>query len=126
MPLYSLYFIFFIFCNIGFPGSSAFVAEFTACVALSKISFLALLVVLLGAFLLVGANLLLIRILFGPPQRIYIAVYQDLSFYSGDHFALIIFFSLSLLVGIFPELIFIVLEDLGEYYFFKTADALIY
>lgn len=126
MPLFSLYFIFFIFCNIGFPGSSAFVAEFTACVALSKISIVALAVVLLGSLVLVGANLWLLRILFGPPQQVYISVYQDISFFSGDHLSLIIFFSLSILVGIFPEFIFIALEDTCEYYFFKTSDALIY
>jgi len=57
MPLFSLYFLFFVFCNIGFPGSSAFVAELTAFISLANVSIFSLLVVLFGAFLLVVANL---------------------------------------------------------------------
>jgi NADH-quinone oxidoreductase subunit M len=39
MPVFSLYFLFFMFCNIGFPGSSAFIAEITSFICFAKISF---------------------------------------------------------------------------------------
>jgi NADH-quinone oxidoreductase subunit M len=57
MPLFSLYLLFFIFCNIGFPGSTAFVAELTAFISLLNVSFVLLLFVLFSAFLLVFVNL---------------------------------------------------------------------
>jgi NADH:ubiquinone oxidoreductase subunit 4 (subunit M) len=57
MPLFGLYFLFFVFCNIGFPGSSAFVAELTAFISLAQVSLFLLFFVLFGAFLLVVANL---------------------------------------------------------------------
>jgi NADH-quinone oxidoreductase subunit M len=122
MPLFSLYFLFFIFCNIGFPGSSAFVAELTAFISLANISFFLLFIVLLAAFLLVIVNLWLLHILFGAPNVTYISRYKDIEFWSGDHFSLFILLFVLLCVGLFPDFIFSNLEELAEYYFTKLAD----
>lgn len=119
MPLFTLYFLFFMFCNIGFPGSSAFVAELTAFISLANVSLILLFFVLFGAFLLVIANLWLVHILFGAPNLTYIKNYKDIEFWSGDHFALITLAIALLVVGLFPEYLFILFENLSDYYFFR-------
>jgi NADH:ubiquinone oxidoreductase subunit 4 (subunit M) len=122
MPLFGLYFLFFVFCNIGFPGSSAFVAELTAFISLAQVSLFLLFFVLFGAFLLVVANLWLVHVLFGAPNTVYIKHYKDIEFWSGDHFALMILAIVLVFMGVFPEQFFIMFENLFEYYFFRFTN----
>jgi NADH-quinone oxidoreductase subunit M len=57
MPVFSLYVTFFIFCNIGFPGSPGFVAELLAFLSLGSVSFVFLALVFVSVFVLVFINL---------------------------------------------------------------------
>jgi hypothetical protein len=59
--------------------------------------------------------------LFGPPNVTYIKRYQDVEFWSGDHFALFTLAFTLIAVGLFPDMLFSALEELSEYYFVRLA-----
>ena len=119
MPLFSVYVTFFIFCNIGFPGSPGFVAELLAFLSLGSISFAFLFLIFISVFILVFVNLWFLRILYGPLHTVLIKNYGDLSFFSGEHIALLLLVFGTIFLGLCPSTIFSVIHDDVSYYLLR-------
>jgi len=81
MPLYSFFFMVFIFANMGLPGTSGFIGEFLVFNNLLFESFLAVFFLFL-AFFLTGVYTVwhLNRLLYSPYASILIFSYCDLTF----------------------------------------------
>lgn len=102
MPIFVMFFMFFSFCNISFPGTSSFIGEFLILLGISKVSFILTFFSLLGIILSASyAIWLLNRISFGMLKIHYSMYFQDISrreFY--------IFISLTIVIlwlGIYPN-----------------------
>lgn len=81
LPLFSWFLIVISLANIGFPGTSNFIAEFLLLTALIQSTPFLLIPVLFGMFLSTGSTLLLLlRVLFGHVKTSYITTgFCDLS-----------------------------------------------
>ena len=101
MPLFTVFFMFFSFSNISFPGTSSFIGELLILSGLVKLSFILVFLSLLGVILSASyAIWLLNRIVFSTLKTYYFFIFQDIS--RREFFIL---FNLSLLVfwiGIYP------------------------
>nr|YP_010620228.1 NADH dehydrogenase subunit 4 [Dictyomenia sonderi]WAX04264.1 NADH dehydrogenase subunit 4 [Dictyomenia sonderi] len=102
MPLFVLFFTFFSFSNISFPGTSSFIAELLILVSLSKISFVLLSFSLFGVILSACyAIWLLNRISFGVLNIHYFLLFQDIS---RREFCIMVILSWIILwLGIYPN-----------------------
>jgi NADH-quinone oxidoreductase subunit M len=80
MPLFTVFFMFFSFANIGFPGTSSFIGEFLVLVGSFQIStvltFFSATSMILGAAYSIW---LLNRVTFGVLKTQYFTVFQDVS-----------------------------------------------
>ena len=95
MPLFSIFFVFFSFCNISFPGTSSFIGEFMILAGLVKVSLNLIFVSLFGIILSAGYSIwLLNRIIFSTLKLHYFNLFQDIS---RREFFILINFSLSIL-----------------------------
>nr|AHB34946.1 NADH dehydrogenase subunit 4 [Neoporphyra perforata]AIB08172.1 NADH dehydrogenase subunit 4 [Neoporphyra perforata] len=103
MPVFSLFLLFFIFSNIGFPGTSSFVGELLVLIGLFQFSpistFLSAFSIIIGA----GYSIWLFnRICFGSLKMHYITSFQDIS---RREFYILVPLVVSILwMGIYPEI----------------------
>nr|YP_010620274.1 NADH dehydrogenase subunit 4 [Amplisiphonia pacifica]WAX04310.1 NADH dehydrogenase subunit 4 [Amplisiphonia pacifica] len=102
MPLFIIFFMFFSFSNISFPGTSSFIGEFLILIGLSKISFILVSIALLGIILSASyAIWLLNRISFGLLNTYYFTKFQDIS---RREFCIMFILSFMILwLGIYPN-----------------------
>lgn len=105
MPMYIFFFFFFTFSNISFPGTAGFIGEFLIYLSSFKINIWVCLLTSLGILLLPFYFLLLLqRISFGSFTPYILNTYnQDLTL-KEIHLLIPLFF-LTLLFGIFPNII---------------------
>nr|YP_011017790.1 NADH dehydrogenase subunit 4 [Pseudoceramium inkyui]WQF69636.1 NADH dehydrogenase subunit 4 [Pseudoceramium inkyui] len=80
MPLFILFFLFFSFSNIAFPGTSSFIGEILVLLGCVKINLVLTFFMTFGVILSAGYSIwLLNRLSFGVLKLDYFTVYQDLS-----------------------------------------------
>nr|YP_010620205.1 NADH dehydrogenase subunit 4 [Dipterosiphonia australica]WAX04241.1 NADH dehydrogenase subunit 4 [Dipterosiphonia australica] len=102
MPLFTIFFMFFSFANISFPGTSSFIGELLILVGLSKISFSLVAFALLGVLFSASyAIWLLNRISFGTLNLFYLNQFQDIS--RREFWILLALSFLVLWLGIYPS-----------------------
>nr|YP_010620182.1 NADH dehydrogenase subunit 4 [Gredgaria maugeana]WAX04218.1 NADH dehydrogenase subunit 4 [Gredgaria maugeana] len=102
MPLFTIFFMFFSFANISFPGTSSFIGEFLILVSLSKINLSLLSFSLIGIIFSAGyAIWLLNRISFGSLNLYYFKNFQDIS--RREFFILSLLSLVVLWIGLFPS-----------------------
>ena len=102
MPLFSIFFMFFSFSNISFPGTSSFIGELMILSGLIKISLVLSFLSLFGIILSAGyAIWLLNRVIFSTLKLQYFSLFQDLS---RREFLILLNFTLSILwIGLYPS-----------------------
>nr|WCH57935.1 NADH dehydrogenase subunit 4 [Hypnea nidifica] len=102
MPLYGIFFLFFTFANIGFPGTSSFIGEILVLLGVFQINttltFFSSLGMILGAAYSIW---LFNRISFGSIKLNYLLIYQDIS--RREFFILIPIAVLVLWMGVYPS-----------------------
>lgn len=104
MPIFSVFFTIFTMANIGLPGTSSFVGEFLIIAGCLLINSWASIFSASGMVLGVGYSLwLLNKILFGNIKTSSIKNFKDLT--RMEFFCLLPFLILTILLGLFPELI---------------------
>ena len=80
MPLFVIFFFFFSFCNIGFPGTSSFIGELLILVGSFQSNIFLTLLVSFSIILSAGYSIwLLNRVSFGLLRTTYFSNFQDLS-----------------------------------------------
>lgn len=108
MPIFTIFFMFFTFANIGFPGTSSFVGELLVLIGAFQNSLL--LTIFISTSMILGAAYsiwLLNRIVFGVLKLNYLKTFQDVS---RREFWMLLLLSLSVLwMGLYPS---IFLEEL--------------
>lgn len=101
MPVYSIYFLFFILANIAMPGTSNFIGEFLILCSIYSFNIFACIISVLGVILSGSYSLWLVnRIIFGNINTIQINFFNDLSF--REFFILFFLSYLTLLMGLYP------------------------
>ena len=102
MPLFSIYFFFFLFANIGFPCTSSFVSELLILIGLSKISLFITFLCAIGIILSAAYSIwLLNRVLFGILKLNFIKFYQDIS---RREFFILFYLTLNVFwIGLYPN-----------------------
>ena len=100
IPCFSFYFIFFIFCNINFPGTAGFITEIFLCVGLSFISYFLVFINFVSSFFLVVASLHLLRVLYGLSSKFALRVLGDLSY--EEHVSFFFLAAATLFIGLSP------------------------
>nr|YP_010330463.1 NADH dehydrogenase subunit 4 [Porphyridium aerugineum]UNJ18821.1 NADH dehydrogenase subunit 4 [Porphyridium aerugineum] len=118
-PLYSIFFRFFSFANLGFPGTASFVAELLILVSLSQISFFLLLFSAVSLFFSAAYSIWIAsRLCFTCNKINYFKAYQDIT---KHEFAVILpLFSFVLYFGFQP----LVLSNLLKNYTLVLLDCL--
>nr|YP_010620021.1 NADH dehydrogenase subunit 4 [Symphyocladiella dendroidea]WAX04034.1 NADH dehydrogenase subunit 4 [Symphyocladiella dendroidea] len=102
MPLYIIFFSFFSFSNISFPGTSSFIGEFLILIGLSKVSFILVGISLFGVILSASyAIWLLNRVSFNLLTTYYFIQFQDIS--RREFFIMLILSFVILWLGIYPS-----------------------
>ena len=105
LPLFSSFLMIFIFANIGFPGTCNFIGEITIFVGLVDRNTLVLIVAITGVILSVLYSIFFLnRVIFGNINVSYITHFKDINF--REIAVVIPLFLLTILLGIFPDLIF--------------------
>lgn len=101
MPMFVIFFMFFSFSNISFPGTSSFIGELLILISIFKINFSLLIGALIGVVLSAGyAIWLLNRVSFGTLKIYYSVNFQDIS---RREFFILLLLSFSVLwLGIYP------------------------
>lgn len=101
MPLFSIFFMFFSFSNISFPGTSSFIGEFMILSGLIKVSLSLVFISLFGVILSAAYSIwLLNRVIFSNFKIHYFSFFQDIS---RREFLILITFTITILwVGIYP------------------------
>ena len=80
MPLFVIFFFFFSFCNIGFPGTSSFIGELLVLVGSFQSNIFLTLITSLSIILSACYSIwLLNRLSFGSLRLIYLKTFQDIS-----------------------------------------------
>jgi len=103
MPIFTSFFLFFSFCNLGFPGTSSFIGELLILVSAYKISSCLTFLVSLSMILAAAYSIWLFnRISFGTLKVHYISLFQDISRREFFIFAPLVV--LILCMGIYPAL----------------------
>lgn len=102
MPIFSLFFIFFIFSNIAVPGTSSFTGEFLILIGSFKMNKI---ITFLGATGMIFGGIyslwLLNRIIYGNFKNNYILIIQDLTY--REFFIITILSILILWFGLYPN-----------------------
>lgn len=110
MPLFVIFFFFFSFCNIGFPGTSSFVGELLVLIGAFQsnafLTFLTSFSIILSACYSIW---LLNRLSFGLIKTVYFTTFQDIS--RREFYILLPLMFLTLWMGLFPN------HFLGEIHF---------
>nr|YP_009114076.1 NADH dehydrogenase subunit 4 [Hildenbrandia rubra]AHB62139.1 NADH dehydrogenase subunit 4 [Hildenbrandia rubra] len=104
MPLFSIFFLFFTFANIAFPGTSSFVGELL--VLISSLQFSAVLTFFISFNVVLSASYsiwLFNRVNFGVLKTFYVTQFQDLS--KREFSILFIFSFLVCWLGVYPSII---------------------
>jgi proton-translocating NADH-quinone oxidoreductase chain M len=104
MPVFTLFLTFFIFSNIGFPGTSSFVGELLVLLGLVNSSMI--LTFFVSISLILGAAYsiwLLNRVCFGILKLEYLITFQDIS--RREFWILFIFMVLISWIGIYPNIL---------------------
>nr|WCH57647.1 NADH dehydrogenase subunit 4 [Hypnea wynnei] len=102
MPLYGIFFLFFTFANIGFPGTSSFIGEILVLLGVFQINTVLAFFASLGMILGAAYSIWLFnRISFGSLKLNYLSIYQDVS--RREFFILIPITGLILWMGIYPN-----------------------
>nr|YP_009515587.1 NADH dehydrogenase subunit 4 [Sirodotia delicatula]AVK39592.1 NADH dehydrogenase subunit 4 [Sirodotia delicatula] len=102
MPIFSLFFLFFSFANIGFPGTSSFVGELLVLLGAFQSSVILVLCISFSIVLSAAYSIWMFnRIMFGTLKLEYTDTFQDIS-----RREFVILFSITFLVfwmGLYPE-----------------------
>ena len=115
MPLYSFFLFYFLFCNLGFPGSINFIGEILILIGLINYSFFFFIIILISFFLSVIYSIWLPnRIVFG--NIIFLRNYFDLD--ERELLVLLSYFLSSLYLGIFPNFFLNTLVSSLFYFFY--------
>lgn len=102
MPIFVIFFMFFSFSNISFPGTSSFIGELLILISVAKVSLVLVSAALLGVLFSASyAIWLLNRISFGTLKLYYSNLFQDVS---RREFLILFLLSLNILwLGIYPN-----------------------
>nr|YP_009988307.1 NADH dehydrogenase subunit 4 [Gelidiella acerosa]QNM39445.1 NADH dehydrogenase subunit 4 [Gelidiella acerosa] len=80
MPLFGIFFLFFSFANLGFPGTSSFIGEFLVLLGIFKSSVFTTILASLGMIFGAAYSIWLFnRIIFGVLKNQYFLFFQDIS-----------------------------------------------
>jgi len=102
MPLFVIFFMFFSFANIGFPGTSSFIGEFLILIGIFQLNILITIFSMSGVVLSAAYSIwLLNRVSFNNLRLNYISVFQDIS--RREFLILISLLVPTLWLGIFPN-----------------------
>nr|YP_010620251.1 NADH dehydrogenase subunit 4 [Deltalsia parasitica]WAX04287.1 NADH dehydrogenase subunit 4 [Deltalsia parasitica] len=102
MPLFIIFFTFFSFSNISFPGTSSFVGELLILIGLSKVSFILVSFAFIGVILSASYTIwLLNRVCFGLLSTFYFTKFQDIS--RREFLILLLLTFIILWLGIYPH-----------------------
>ena len=101
MPFFTIFFMFFSFANISFPGTSSFIGELMILAGLVKVSLTLTLLALISIILSAGyAIWLLNRVVFSTLKTHYFSLFQDVS---RREFSILITFTLLVVwLGLYP------------------------
>ena len=103
MPLFAIFFLFFTFCNISFPGTSGFIGEMLVLLGAFYINKIVAILATFGTILgAVYSVWLYNRIFFGSLNTKYINIYSDMN--RREFFILFPLVILILIMGIYPNL----------------------
>jgi NADH:ubiquinone oxidoreductase subunit 4 (subunit M) len=86
---------------------------------LGSVSFVFLALVFVSVFVLVFINLWFLRILYGPLHTVFIKNYNDISFFSGEHVALLLLVFGTIFLGLCPSIVFSYIYDDVFYYLLR-------
>lgn len=104
MPLFVIFLMFFLFANIGFPGTSSFIGEFLILLGLFQLNITTTVFSCVGIVLAAGYSIwLLNRLIFSNINYLYFSSFQDIS--RREFSILFVFMSLILILGLFPNVI---------------------
>jgi NADH-quinone oxidoreductase subunit M len=114
MPLFTIFFLFFSFANAGLPGTSNFIGEILIFLGLGEISFFVVLFSCFGFILSIIYSIWLFnRICFGNLRTQYIGFFNDINII--DFIILFILALLTLILGIYPNLLLTLIGDTCSY-----------
>ena len=104
MPIFSIFFLFFLFSNIAFPGTSNFIGEILIFIGIFEKSLFLVLLSLFSTILTTGYSIWLFnRVAFGELKTTYIRYFSDLTLLEFNILLPIIFFIL--LLGLYPNIV---------------------
>lgn len=104
MPLFVVFLMFFLFSNIGFPGTSSFIGEFLILMGAFQLNPAVSIFSCFGIILAASYSIwLLNRISFLNVKNFHLSFFQDIS--RREFWIIFIFFYLILFIGIFPNII---------------------
>nr|AOX48931.1 NADH dehydrogenase subunit 4 [Gelidium crinale f. luxurians] len=102
MPIFSSFFLFFVFANLGFPGTSSFIGEFLVLFGIFKSSIFVTFFAALGMIFGAAYSIWLFnRIVFGVVKVQYFYLFQDIS--RREFWILIPLILLILWMGLYPN-----------------------
>nr|WCH57791.1 NADH dehydrogenase subunit 4 [Hypnea flava] len=102
MPIYGIFFLFFTFASIGFPGTSSFIGEILVLLGAFQINTILTFFSSLGMILGAAYSIWLFnRISFGSLKLNYLSIYQDIS--RREFFILIPITVLIIWMGVYPN-----------------------
>ena len=105
MPKFSVFLLIFCFANVGLPGTCNFIGELVVFISLIERNFFVMLISVTGVILSVVYTMFFFnRLIFGNLNLSYIFEYQDIL--KREFFTLFLCLVLTLVFGIFPNLIF--------------------
>jgi NADH-quinone oxidoreductase subunit M len=105
MPKFSVFLLIFCFANVGLPGTCNFIGELVVFISLIERNFFVMLISVTGVILSVVYTMFFFnRLIFGNLNLSYIFEYQDIL--KREFFTLSLCLVLTLVFGIFPNLIF--------------------
>nr|YP_009511958.1 NADH dehydrogenase subunit 4 [Melanthalia intermedia]AXI97885.1 NADH dehydrogenase subunit 4 [Melanthalia intermedia] len=104
MPIFGLFFFFFTFASIGFPGTSSFIGELLVLLAAFQVNKILTFFAAIGTILSAAYSIWLFnRVSFGPLKVQYFNLFQDIS--RREFWILLPLAFLILWIGIYPILI---------------------
>nr|YP_009040499.1 NADH dehydrogenase subunit 4 [Kappaphycus striatus]AHG98598.1 NADH dehydrogenase subunit 4 [Kappaphycus striatus] len=102
MPIFSAFFLFFTFSNIGFPGTSSFIGEILVILGSFQVSMVLTFFSCIGMIIGAAYSIWLFnRINFGSLKLNYINLYQDVS--RREFFMLLPLIVLAIWMGVYPS-----------------------
>lgn len=117
MPLFSIFFLFFSFSNIGFPGTFNFISELLILKSLVFLNFFLVFLSAVGViFSVIYSIWLYNRVMFGVLKTIYLKKFSDVNF--KEFVSMWLFFFFILIFGLNTDFIFSVITASLKYNFF--------